>query len=173
MSQQGLNAEDDLIEVGHVLGVHGVAGQVKVYSNTSPRQNVVTYSPWIIDQAGTQKTYEVNGKVHGKNVIASLKGVSGRDQAMDLIGAKILIKRNQLPTLSQGDYYWTQLEGMEVISTEGDEFGTIDHMLETGANDVMVVQGDRERLIPYVMEEVIISVNLEKNQIIVNWDADF
>ena len=173
MSQQGLNTEDDLIEVGHVLGVHGVVGQVKVYSNTSPRQNVVTYSPWVIDQAGAQQTYEVKGKLQGKHVIASLKGLSDRNQAMELIGAKILIKRNQLPSLSQGDYYWTQLEGMKVISINGDEFGTIDHMLETGANDVMVVQGDRERLIPYVLEEVVISVNLENNQITVDWDADF
>lgn len=173
MSQDGSNTANDLIEVGHVLGVHGVSGQVKVFSNTSPRQNIVTYTPWVVVQGGISRTYEVKGVRNGKNVIARLEGVSDRDQAAELIGAKILINRDQLPTLDQGDYYWTQLVGLQVVSIDGDQFGTIDHMLETGANDVMVVQGDRERLIPFVMEEVIKSIDLETNQMIVSWDADF
>lgn len=173
MSQDGADPVDGLIEVGHILGVHGVQGQVKVYSDTSPRQNIVTYSPWVIHLAGIAKTYEVSGFRHGKNVIARLQGITDRDQAMELVGAKILISKDQLPKLAKGDYYWTQLVGLNVISSAGDEFGTIDHMLETGANDVMVVQGDRERLIPYVIDEVVLSIDLESRQVVVNWDADF
>ena len=173
MSKEGTQAEDDLIEVGHVLGVHGVKGQVKIYSDTSPRQNIVKYSPWVLELAGVRNTCDVSGFRSGKHVIARVEGVTERDQAMDLVGAKILIRRNQLPLLDQGDYYWSQLVGLSVTSSEGHHFGIIDHMLETGANDVMVVKGDRERLIPFVVDEVVKSIDLEKNQLVVNWDADF
>lgn len=169
MSQDGT----DLIEIGHVLGVHGVHGLVKVFSNTSPRENIVKYSPWLIEQDGVTRSVDVSGHAQGKNVIARIEGVTEREQAADIIGAKIMIRRNQLPDLQEGDYYWSQLEGLRVTSTSGIELGYIDHMLETGANDVMVVQGDRERLIPYVMDEVVISINLETQQLIVDWDADF
>ncbi len=167
------NNDDDLIEIGHVLGVHGVKGQVKVFSLTSPRENIVNYSPWLIQHKGLQSQVAITGGKQGKNVVATLDGVSDRDQALEMVGAKILIRSDQLPQLRQGDYYWTQLCGLEVISIEGQSFGHIDHMLETGANDVMVVQGERERLIPYVMDEVVKSIDLDKQQIIVDWDADF
>lgn len=167
------HGDSDLIEIGHITGVHGVRGQVKVFSNTSPRENIVTYSPWIIQQGGLQTTFQVKGGIQGKNVVASLEGVTDRDQATEMTGAKILIYKSQLPELEEGHYYWSQLIGLEVISTQDINLGTIDHMIETGANDVMVVLGDRERLIPYVMDEVVKSIDLDSGQIIVEWDADF
>ena len=167
------HGDSDLIELGHILGAHGVKGQVKVFSNTSPRENIVTYSPWLIEQHGLTKTVKVSGKCQGKNVVARIEGVEDRDQAQAMAGAKVFIDNNQLPNLSKGDYYWSQLIGLQVINTQNIEFGEIDHMLETGANDVMVVQGDRERLIPYVMNEVIKSIDLENKQIVVDWDAEF
>ncbi len=167
------NNDDDLVEIGHILGVHGVKGQVKVFSNTSPRENIVTYSPWIIKHRGLKTTFKVSGNCQGKNVVARLEGVNDRNQAQEMTGARIFISNSQLPHLTEGEYYWSQLMGLQVISTENIEFGYIDHLLETGANDVMVVQGDKERLIPYVMNEVIKSIDLDKRQIIVDWDADF
>ncbi len=165
--------DDDLIEIGHILAAHGVKGQVKVYSNTSPRENIVTYSPWVLDQAGEQTTVKVTGKRQGKNVIAQLEDINDRDQAVELTGARILIQPQQLPELEQGEYYWSQLIGLQVVSTDNQAFGSVDQMMETGANDVMVVQGDRERLIPFVMDEVVKQVDLDKGQIIVEWDAEF
>ena len=167
------HTDDDLIEVGHILGVHGVKGQVKVFSLTSPRENIVNYNPWLIQHKGRNSQLAIKGGKQGKNVVASLEGVADREQAQDMVGAKIFIRKSQLPALRQGDYYWSQLCGLEVISTEGQDFGVIDHMLETGANDVMVVQGERERLIPYVMDEVVKNIDLDKQQIIVDWDAEF
>ncbi|MDJ0880401.1 MAG: ribosome maturation factor RimM [Gammaproteobacteria bacterium] len=165
--------EDDLIAVGHVIGAHGVKGQIKVFSNTEPRENIVTYSPWVIQQDDKMKIYPVSGKRQGKNVIASLQGITDRDQANDLTGGSIFIRRSQLPDLAEGDFYWSQLIGLQVLSQDGFSLGRIDQMMETGANDVMVVQGDRERLIPYVMGEVILSIDLEKQRIIVDWDKDY
>jgi len=164
---------DGLIEIGHILGAHGIKGQVKVFSKTSPRENIVTYSPWLIEQHGLSKTVKISGRSQGKNVIARIEGLDDRDQAQAMAGAKIFINKTQLPVLTQGDYYWSQLTGLQVVTTQDVELGRIDHMLETGANDVMVVQGDRERLIPYLMDDVIKSIDLERNQIVVDWDAEF
>ena len=169
MSQQ----DDDLIEIGHIISAHGVKGQLKVYSNTSPRENILTYSPWVIEQAGERRNFSATGILQGKNVIVQLEGISDRNQANELVGARILIEPDQLPELEQGEFYWSQLIGLNVVSTEHQAFGSVDQMMETGANDVMVVQGDRERLIPFVMDEVVKQVDLDKGQIIVDWDADF
>lgn len=169
MSQE----KDDLFPAGRIIGAFGVKGQVKVFSHTSPRENIVTYSPWVIEHAGTTRSLKVKGGRQGKNVIAWLQDINSRDQAVELTGAEIYIHRHQLPQLEEGEFYWSQLEGLEVITLKGERFGRIDHMLETGANDVMVVQGDRERLIPYVMDEVVIRVDLDSSQVIVDWDADY
>ena len=169
MSQE----QDELFPAGHVIGVFGVKGQVKIFSHTSPRENIVNYSPWVIKHAGATYTYKVSGGRQGKNVVAWLDGVDSRDLAMQLTGAEIYIHRSQLPLLDEGEFYWSQLEGLDVVNTSGEKLGSIDHMLETGANDVMVVKGERERLIPYVMEEVVKRVDLKENRVIVDWDADF
>ena len=164
---------DDLFNAGHIIGAFGVRGQVKVYSHTSPRENIVTYSPWVIEHNGARKTFEVTGSRQGKNVIARLEGIANRDQAEELTSASIFIRRDQLAPLKEGEYYWSQLQGLQVINGRGESFGSIDYMMETGANDVMVVQGDRERLIPFVMHEVVRKVDLDNGQVIVDWEADY
>lgn len=165
--------DDGLFHAGHIIGAFGVRGQVKVYSHTSPRENIVTYSPWVIDRDGVRSVHEVTGKRQGKNVIARLEGIATRDQAEELASAAIYIHPDQLAPLQEGEFYWTQLEGLRVRSTNEEDFGVIDHMMETGANDVMVVQGDRERLIPFVMDEVVKKVDLEQGIVVVDWEADF
>ena len=166
-------SDDDLISLGHILGVHGVKGQVKVFSNTSPRENIINYSPWIVRHAGVEYVTRVTGRRQGKNVIAQLDCISDREQAEQFNGADILIYRHQLPELPEDEYYWSQLTGLEVINLEGDVLGNVDHMIETGANDVMVVQGDRERLIPFVMGDVVKSVDLAQQKINVDWKEDY
>lgn len=144
-----------------------------MFSHTSPRENIVNYSPWVIDHQGVRREVKVTGGRQSKHVIAKLEGVSNRDQAEELGSATIFIRRDQLAKLDEGEYYWAQLIGLEVVNGEGTRFGTIDHMLETGANDVMVVQGDRERLIPFVIDEVVSRVDLDNGRVIVDWDADY
>ncbi len=167
------SGDDDLIEIGHIVGVHGVKGQVKVFSHTSPRENIVKYSPWLLEHHGLKTLVKISGNRQGKNIVARIEGITDRNQAHELTGAKIFINNSQLPRLQKGDYYWNQLTGLQVKTTTDVGLGVIDHMMETGANDVMVVKGDRERLIPYVMDEVIKSIDLDKQQIVVDWDADF
>jgi len=105
--------------------------------------------------------------------VVRLAGCADRDQAQLLIGCEIGIRRDQLPTLQPGEYFWNDLIGLQVLNLEGEDFGQVDHLLETGANDVLVVKGERERLIPFVMKQVIVEIDLEQGRIRVDWDKDY
>lgn len=150
-------------------------GWVRVYSYTQPRENIVQYNPWYLrrDHGDWQVTEPEEGRAHGKGVVARLAGCTDRDQAQLLTGYEIGIRRDQLPTLLPDEYFWDDLIGLQVLNIEGDDFGRVDHLLETGANDVLVVKGERERLIPFVMKQVIVEVDLDKGRIRVDWDKDY
>lgn len=165
--------EDDLICVGHILGPQGVKGWVKIFSNTSPRENIVSYSPWLVEWGEELKQISVEGRVQGKYVIARLEGIEDRAQADELVGRQLYIRQEQLPRLDEGEYYWSDLTGLKVLSLQGDELGQIESMLETGASDVMVVKGERERLIPFVMDDIVKQVDLENQCIVVDWLPEY
>ncbi|MCW8956272.1 MAG: ribosome maturation factor RimM [Gammaproteobacteria bacterium] len=168
------NSTDELLELGKISGVFGVKGWVKVHSYTDPREGIVEYGSWLIKHKGAWQQVELEaGQRQGKTVIAKLKGVDDRDQAMLYMGAKIAIRPDQLADLQDDEYYWHDLEGMRVINEQGIELGTVNHMMETGANDVMVVEGERERLIPFTQGHAVIKVDLSTRVIRVDWDADF
>ena len=165
--------DDESICVGHIIGVQGVKGWVKVFSDTSPRENILNYSPWKIETGEKIMNVAVNGRLHGKNVIAQIDGVEDRVLAAELIGSKIYIEPGQLPKLTEGEYYWSDLIGMKVESLESEPLGTVETMMETGANDVMVLQGDRERLIPFVIDEIVREVDLANKRVVVDWQPDY
>ncbi len=165
--------DDDLICVGHVLGAQGIKGWIRVFSNTSPRQNIVSYSPWLIEQGDELKKAKVNGRVQGKNVIAKLEGVDDRTQAETLTGCQLYIDPQQLPGLEAGEYYWSDLIGLSVETLQAEPLGVVATMLETGADDVMVLKGDRERLIPFVMDEIVREVDLDKRRLVVDWSPEY
>jgi 16S rRNA processing protein RimM len=165
--------KDETICVGHIIGAQGVKGWVKVFSKTSPRENILSYSPWKIKTGDEIKTVEASGRLQGKNVVVKLAGVEDRDQAIELVGSKIFILAEQLPKLNEGDYYWSDLIGLDVESLQAEPLGTIKMMMETGANDVMVLQGDRERLIPFVMDDVVKLIDLINNRVVVDWKPDY
>lgn len=164
---------DGAVCVGHILGAQGIKGEVRVFSNTDPRGNIVGYSPWQIEVDGQLKNVGVSGRLQGKNVIANISGIEDRDQATALIGCKIYILSEQLPPLENDEYYWSDLIGLEVMSMQAVALGTVDSMMETGASDVMIIKGDRERLIPFVMKDIVQEIDLEKKQMIVDWQADY
>ena len=165
--------EDGLVGVGHILGAQGIKGWVRVFSNTSPRENIVKYSPWVIEQGENRITVEVEGRLQGKNVIARLDGIEDRNQAEALTGCQILIDSALLPRLQAGEYYWSDLIGLKVESLQGEPLGVVASMLETGADDVMVVNGDRERLIPFVIDDIVREVNLDEQRMVVDWLPDY
>jgi 16S rRNA processing protein RimM len=167
-------SQDELIIMGRVSGLFGVRGWLKIYSHTSPREGIVRYKDWYLKRGDDWKHYKlIAGRSQGKGVVAQLQGIDDRDLAAPLVNCDIAVRREQLPALEAGEYYWTDLQGLRVVNLEGVELGVVSHLFETGANDVMVVRGERERLIPYTTGEAVREVDLEHGQITVDWDPDF
>lgn len=164
---------DELIRVGHILGAQGIKGWVKVYSHTSPRENIVNYGPWLLERDGRRDWIDVSGRLQGRHVVAKLDGVDDRNQAEALAGCEIYINARQLPRLPAGDYYWSDLIGLEVETLRAEPLGVIESMLETGADDVMVLAGDRERLIPFVIDEIVREIDLDARRMVVDWSPEF
>jgi 16S rRNA processing protein RimM len=174
----GVPAEGDeqrFVTLGRISGVQGVQGWVRVHSDTSPRENIVGYSPWCLEREGRRESWKVNaGRRQGKTVVAKLAGCNDRSAAEELVGAVISVPRSALPESTvPGEYYWADLVGLSVETVDGVDLGRIGHLFETGSNDVMVVQGDRERLVPYIWGQVVREVDLEAGVMRVDWDPDF
>jgi 16S rRNA processing protein RimM len=159
--------------LGRISGLFGVRGWVKVYSYTEPREAVLEYDRWLLSgKNGWQEATVAEGQRHGKTVIVRIEGCDDRDQAAELVGTEIGVPRDALPETDNDQYYWSDLEGLRVVHRDGTELGKVDHLLETGANDVMVVKGETERLIPFVMNKVVLGVDLALGEIRVDWEWD-
>lgn len=152
----------------------GVKGWLKILSYTAPKTNILNYSPWQLrkDEA-VQEVEVVQGNAHGTGVIARLAGIDDRDAAAKLQGADIEILYSQLPESGDGSYYWADLIGLKVVTTQGLDLGSVDHLMETGANDVLVVRGEKERLIPFLQGQTVIRIDLDGKLLVVDWDPDF
>lgn len=159
-----------MLVLGRIAGVYGVRGWVRIYSDTEPRENILTYTPWFVAGVARQVA---EGRVHGKGLVARLAGCDDRDQAAALVGQEIAIRRDQLPPPQPDEFYWADLEGLAVRNLADQDLGTVDHLFATGANDVLVLRGERERLLPFVWGQVIHTVDFEARLIRVDWDADF
>ena len=161
------------VVLGRISGLFGVRGWVKVYSYTEPREAVLNYDRWLLSvNDGWQEAKVAEGQRHGKTVIVRIDGYDDRDEAASLIGTEIGVPRDEMPETGGDRYYWSDLEGLRVIHQDGTELGKVDHLLETGAHDVMVVKGEQERLIPFVMNKVIINVDIDEGRIDVDWEWD-
>ncbi|MGH8580595.1 MAG: ribosome maturation factor RimM [Gammaproteobacteria bacterium] len=161
------------IVVGRVCGVYGVKGWVRVYSYTQPKTNILHYSPWSLgDNGGWVQRCVIDAKTHGDGVVALLEGYEDRAQARGSIGHEIGVYRSQLPQPGLGEYYWADLIGMRVVNREGIEFGAVTGLIETGVHDVLVVRGERERLIPFISGLYVYSIDLVLRCIAVDWDPN-
>lgn len=159
--------------VGKLGGPHGVRGWIKVLSHTDPRENIFSYTPWYLKVGKEWQEVELlDGKPQGKGFIAKLADINNPEQARALMNCQISIFEDQLPELEEGEFYWRDLIGLEVLNQDGVSFGTVKGLIETGANDVLKVVGDRERLLPYI-DQVILKVDVKAGRIDVDWEADF
>jgi 16S rRNA processing protein RimM len=165
----------DCLNAGQISGVFGVKGWVKVFSHTEPRENILRYSPWLLNKNHQVTAYKVlDGRRHGHSVVAELEGIEDRDAAIAVMGSDILIFRHQLPKAVEGEFYWADLIGLQVKTDNGIHLGTVDHLIETGANDVLIVKdGDIERLIPFLQSQTVLNIDLDGGFMTVDWDPDF
>lgn len=173
---------DNKLILGRVSGVFGVKGWVKVFSDTEPREAIVDYAALQLGYNGQWRAIQLEGgQRQGKSVVMKFAGIHDRDQAAALIGHDIAVERSALAELPSHEFYWADLIGCSVENLSGERLGVIRDMLETGANDVAVVQGDvgtangqsSQQLIPWVMDAVVKKVDVVAKTIVVDWDGDF
>lgn len=172
--------DDSQLQIGKIVAAHGIKGWVSVYSYTDPVPQILDYSPWYLVRGKSKQTVEVrDGRLQGKKLVASLIDVTDRNAAEALIGFDIYMPREALPVLEEGEYYWHQLTGLRVFNEAGANLGTISELMETGANDVLVVAPDKgsvdeeQRLIPFIMDEIVREIDLDAGTVKVNWAEDY
>lgn len=167
---------DDMVKLGRISGVFGVKGWLKVHSDTEPRENILNYSPWYLSIGGQWQLRKVlAGRIHGKGLVVQLEGCDDRDLAATLVRTEIAITREQLPEANPGEFYWQDLIGLQVSTLNAVELGKVTSLMETGANDVLVVKAEdgQERLVPFIRDSVVTDINLEAGTMTVDWDPDF
>tara|TARA_R110002049_G_scaffold124479_1_gene280006 strand:- start:85842 stop:86354 length:513 start_codon:yes stop_codon:yes gene_type:complete len=168
--------QEEKVLLGLINGLFGVKGWVKVYSYTRPRIKIIDYQYWYLGDDFDHPVRIEEGRSQKGGVVAKLEGISDRDAAVELLDREIWIAGEQLMPLPKNEYYWYQLIGLNVLDTEQKPLGSIKDMIETGANDVMIVRGQEsktEHLIPYIQGQVIKSIDLEQKCMVVDWDTDF
>jgi 16S rRNA processing protein RimM len=176
-----MSNQTDNVLLGCVGAPYGIKGWMKITTYTESAESIFDYSPWLLEVNGKFQSIEVaQWRTHGKGVVCRFEGIDDRDDAARHTGGNIFIKAEQLEALSDNDFYWRELIGMEVKNVKGYHFGHVDALMETGSNDVLQVKanardgfGKKERLIPLVDGDVIKHINRENRVIEVDWDPDF
>lgn len=172
-----MSQQDSHIQLGTIQGVFGIKGWLKIFSYCRPKPQILDYPSWELRTSDQSTRYELQeGKPHGNGIIAKLKTIEDRTQAETLKGAEIWIEKSKLPDLDGAEFYWFQLEGLSVLNLEGEKFGVVYKIMETGANDVLVVREENSKneiLIPYVHEQVVKQVDLAEKTITVDWQKDY
>jgi len=158
------------ITIGRFGSVYGIKGWLRVISFTDPKENILQYQPWWINKDQQwQQIYVEDGRLHGKDIIIKLPNINDRELAKSYTNIDNMIDQEQLPKLANDEYYRSDLEGLMVIDKSGQELGRVNHLIATGANDVLVLE--KNIMIPYI-DEVIIKVDLEEKIIMVDWELE-
>ena len=162
------------VTMGRVSGVYGVRGWLRVRSDCEPPEGLLDYSPWQLETAtGWRHLALEDGRVHGPGLVVKLAGIDDREQARGLVGRDIAVERSALPALAADEYYWNDLIGLVVVTRDGEQLGRVSGLMQTGTNDVLVVSGERTRLIPFILERVVLVVDAQARRIEVDWDPEF
>lgn len=169
----------ETLVVGKIGAPHGVLGWVKVNSYTNELAGIFEYAPWFIGE--TNQTFQVEKwRVHKNGLVAKLNGIDDRDDAERIKNFEISINIELLPELDGDDFYWRDLVGMEVSTLKGYHLGSVKEMFATGSNDVMLVEANpndafakKQRMIPYLYDQVVIEVDRDAKLIKVDWEPDF
>jgi 16S rRNA processing protein RimM len=172
---------DKKVILGKVGAVYGIKGWLKIHSFTEDQEAILDYFPWSLKLGNKTQSVEITDwRKHNNGLIVKVGNIDDRDEAQALVGSEILIDEEALPELPEGEFYWRDLMGMKVVTTNGYDLGSVSDIMETGANDVLVVKanrndgfGKKERLIPYLFEDVVKTISLEDKQICVDWDPGF
>jgi 16S rRNA processing protein RimM len=169
-----VSTQANWIVIGRFGRPHGIKGFVTVHSFTDPRDNILRYTDWHAYLDYTWQPIKLlSVEVHNKAIVAQVEGFPEREKVARLTNIEIAVAKEQLAELEPGEYYWHQLVGMNVLNQKGESFGKVMEVMPTGANDVLVVQGEKRYLIPYLPGQFIINIDDSQQIITVDWDLDF
>jgi 16S rRNA processing protein RimM len=159
--------------MGRISAPFGIRGWVRVVPFTSAPGNLLAYATWWVgNERGWRALKVERGEVHGSTLVAKLVGCDDREAAGSYRGLEVAVARAALPPAGEGEFYWTDLIGLAVVNLQGMVLGRVVQIMETGANDVLVLKGDRERLIPFIAD-VVREVDIAGDAIRVDWPADY
>ncbi|WP_392398464.1 ribosome maturation factor RimM [Edwardsiella piscicida] len=181
MSTENTPAVSNAVVLGKLGSAYGIRGWLRVFSSTEDAESIFDYQPWFIQQAGKWVAIELESwRSHNQDWVVKIKGIDDRDAANAMVNREIIVDKSQMPSLDEGDYYWKDLMGCQVVTVSGYALGKVTAMMETGSNDVLVVKanlkdafGMKERLIPFLDGQVIKKVDLTAKSIEVDWDPGF
>lgn len=167
------NDPDRVVVLGKIGGTFGVQGWVRITSYTDPVENILEYDEWLIGRDGGWRPIEIeDGRITGKGVLVKLAGLDTPEDARLQVGVEIGVKRSHMPAPEPGEYYWSDLEGLEVVTKEGDALGRVDHFRSTPGGTVVIVRGAREHWIPFVKDRIV-KVDLDAKRIVLDWGVDW
>ena len=159
--------------MGRITVPFGVKGWVKIHPYTQTPGSLLAYPKWWIgNDSGWRELKVEDAEVHGEAIAAKLAGCEDRDAAALFRGRQVAIPRDAFPAAGENEFYWADLIGLEVVNEQDEKLGRVTEVFETGANDVLVVEGERERLIPFT-EQVVRKVDLAGRVIRVDWGSDY
>jgi 16S rRNA processing protein RimM len=159
--------------MGRILGPFGIQGWVKLRTFTETPDGLAGHREWWLrTKSGWRSAALQEFKVRPAAVSAKLEGVDDRNAAELLQGLDVAVTREDLGDAAEGEFYWVDLVGLEVVNLQGELLGRVQELLRTGGSDVLVVGGGRERLIPFIADFVR-SVDREAGRITVEWEAGY
>jgi 16S rRNA processing protein RimM len=159
--------------MGRVLGPFGIQGWIKLKTFTEDPDGLARHPNWWLrTKSGWRSAVLQDFKVRPAAVSARLEGVDDRNAAEALRGFDVAVTRDDLGDAAEGEIYWVDLVGLEVVDLQGGKLGRVEELLRTGGSDVLVVRGERERLIPFIADYVK-SVDREAGRITVEWEAGY
>lgn len=165
--------EDALVVMGRISAPYAIRGWLKIQTQTEYIDSLLDYPVWYVGRPGQWRQFDlVEGKVHGQYLLAHLDGVDDRDAAEAVMGMNIAVPREDRPAAEDGEYYWDDLVGLDVVNGDNVVLGQVTGLLETGAHDVIVVKGECERLIPFV-DAYVREVDMAARRIVVDWGLDY
>jgi 16S rRNA processing protein RimM len=166
-------APDRWVVLGKIGGAFGVQGWVRITSYTDPPDNILDYETWYVRRAGQWQPVDIeDGRMTAKGVQVKLAGIDTPEEARLQVGIEIAVPRSELPPTAPGEYYWSDLEGLEAVTPEGESLGRVDHFRTTPGGDVVVIRGDQERWIPFVKDRIV-KVDLDAKRIVLDWGMDW
>jgi len=167
------SASDRIVILGKIAGAFGVKGWIKVKSYTEPLDNILGYETWQLGRDGKWMPVKIeDARVTDKGVLAKLEGMNSPEEVRLKVGLELGVWRSEMPSPEPGEFYLSDLEGIEAMSSNGERLGRVDHFRSTPAGTVMVIQGEQEHWVPFVKDRIV-KVELDAGRIVLDWSVDW